>query len=94
MKVILYVIVSLVLGLLAAYESVYFLHPLSSSDWYRYGFPLGWKNMEATGFGYDTPTFTFYNPTGFVLDVLFWFGVTLTLVAVATCSLRARNSHS
>jgi hypothetical protein len=72
----------LILGLVLANESIYFLHPLDPSDWYRYGFPVGWKNIEATGFGYHSTIFTFYNPAGFVLDVLFWFGATLFLITV------------
>jgi hypothetical protein len=87
-KVILYIMMPLILGLFITYTSVYFLHPVDPADWYRYGFPLGWKNIEATGEGYGTPTFTFYDPTGFVLDALFWYSIVLVLTVVITHSLR------
>ena len=83
-----YVVMPLILGLIITYVSVYLLHSLDSKDWHRYGFPVGWKNMEATGEGYGTPTFTFYNPAGFVLDVLFWYGIALVIIVVV-----ARASH-
>ena len=83
-KAILYIVLPLILGLVITYAGMYFLHPLDPSDWYRYGFPVGWKNVEATGAGYGTPMFTFYNPTGFLLDVLFWYGIALVLVVIVT----------
>ena len=92
-RAILYIALPLILGLIIAYASMYFSHPLDPGDWYRYGFPVGWKNIEATGGGYDTPTFTFYNPAGFLLDVLFWYGVTLFLIAVITYSVAHTKSN-
>ena len=83
-KVVIYVVVPLILGLAITYSSIYYLHPLNPTDWYRYGFPFGWKNTEATGVGHDTPIFTFYNPAGFVLDVLVWYGISLVLLIVIT----------
>jgi hypothetical protein len=29
-----------------------------------------------------TPTFTFYSPARFVLDVLFWYGIALAIIFV------------
>jgi hypothetical protein len=83
-KAVLYVVVPLILGLVITYAGVYWLHPIDSNDWYRFGFPVGWKNVEATGEGYGTPIFTFYNPAGFALDALFWYGVVLVITVVFT----------
>jgi hypothetical protein len=93
-KAILYLAIPLFLGAIIAYMSVYSLHPLDPNDWYRYGFPIGWKNTEATGEGYDTPIFTFYNPTGFVLDVLFWYSIILFITGAVmhTASRKTRAS--
>ncbi len=91
-KAILYIVVPLILGLIITYAGMYFLHPLDSNDWYRYGFPVGWKNIEATGEGYSTPAFTFYNSAGFVLDVLFWYGIVLIIVVVANHGARDESS--
>ena len=87
-KSILYIAVPLILGLIITYAGMYFLHPLDSNDWYRYGFPVGWKNVEATGEGYGTPTFAFYNPAGFALDVLFWYGIILIIIVIVTYCAR------
>jgi len=92
-KAILYTVVPLILGLIIAYAGVYSLHPLDPNDWYRYGFPIGWKNIEATGEGYDTPTFTFYSPAGFVLNVLFWYTIALVIIVIITHSARHREKH-
>ena len=91
-EVVFYVAVPLILGLAVTYASVYYLHPLSPSDWYRYGFPFGWKNTEATGVGHDSPIFTFYSPTEFALDVLFWYGISLLLLIAIAYSLRLTRS--
>jgi hypothetical protein len=87
-KAILYIAMPLILGVIMTYIGVHSLHPLDPNDWHRYGFPIGWKNIEATGAGYDTPIFTFYNPAGFVLDVLFWYGIALVIIIVVTYSAR------
>jgi hypothetical protein len=92
-KVVIYIVVPLILGLAITYTSIYYLHPLSPTDWYRYGFPFGWRNTEATGEGYGTPILTFYNPTGSVLDVLFWYGLSLLLlIVIARWSIRVPKS--
>jgi hypothetical protein len=76
-----YVAVPLILGLIMTYISGYFLHPLNPNDWYD-GFPVGWRKLEGTGIPPHPQVFTFFNPLGFALDVLFWYGATLVIVVI------------
>jgi hypothetical protein len=77
-----YVAVPLILGLIVTYISGYFLHPLDPNDWYFDGFPVGWKKLEGTGLPPHPQVFTFFNPLGFALDVLFWCSATLVIGVV------------
>jgi hypothetical protein len=77
-----YVAVPLILGLIMTYISGCLLHSLDPNDWYFDGFPVGWRKQEGTGIPPHPQVFTFFNPSGFALDVLFWCGATLVIVVV------------